>query len=79
MCATHDETGPVRLMPDHARTPATPSATETETVEEVFGWLKTVGLLRKSNSGRVASRLALHLRAAVYNLVRMRNLVEATT
>lgn len=49
-------------------------------VEEIFGWLKTVGLLRKVNR-RGVRRVGwlCTFAAAVYNLVRMRTLVEATT
>jgi transposase len=49
-------------------------------VEEVFGWLKTVGLLRKVKL-RGVQRVGwlFTFAAAVYNLVRMRNLVEAAT
>jgi transposase len=48
-------------------------------VEEIFGWLKTVGLLRKTRHrgrGRVSWMFIFGL--AVYNLVRIRNLAEAT-
>jgi transposase len=47
-------------------------------VEEVFGWLKTVGLLRKVKL-RGVQRVGwlFTFAAAVYHLVRMRNLVEA--
>lgn len=47
-------------------------------VEEVFGWLKTVGLLRKVKL-RGVRRVGwlFTFAAAVYNLVRMRNLVAA--
>ncbi len=47
-------------------------------VEEIFGWLKTVGLLRKVKL-RGVQRVGwlFTFAAAVYNLVRMRNLVEA--
>ena len=48
-------------------------------VEEIFGWLKTVGLLRKTRHRgveRVGWTFTFAL--AVYNLVRMRNLLEAT-
>lgn len=49
-------------------------------VEEVFGWLKTVGLLRKVKLHGVRRIGWLFtFAAAVYNLVRMRNLVEAAT
>jgi hypothetical protein len=44
-------------------------------VEEIFGWLKTVGLLRKTRHRgveRVGWTFLFSL--AVYNLVRMRNL-----
>jgi len=47
-------------------------------VEEIIGWLKTVGLLRKTRhrgSRRVSWMFIFRL--AVYNLVRIRNLVEA--
>ena len=47
-------------------------------VEEVFGWLKTVALLRKTRHRgvrRVGWLFALG--AALYNLVRIRNLIEA--
>lgn len=50
-------------------------------VEEIFGWLKTVGLLRKVRR-RGVRRVGwlFTFAAAVYNLVRMRNLVvEAAT
>ena len=47
-------------------------------IEEVFGWIKTVGLMRKTRhrgSRRVGWMFTFT--AAVYNLVRMRNLAEA--
>ena len=49
-------------------------------VEEVFGWLKTVGLLRKVNL-RSVQRVGwlFTFAAVVYNLVRMRDLVAAAT
>ncbi|HEY9421320.1 MAG TPA: IS5 family transposase [Thermoanaerobaculia bacterium] len=45
-------------------------------VEEVFGWLKTVGLMRKARH-RGVNRVGwmFTFSAAVYNLVRMRNLL----
>jgi transposase len=46
-------------------------------IEEIFGWLKTVGLLRKTRhrgTARVGWMFAFTL--AIYNLVRIRNLVE---
>jgi IS5 family transposase len=46
-------------------------------VEEIFGWLKTVGTLRKSRHRGVARvGWMFTLAAAVYNLVRIRNLAE---
>jgi transposase len=47
-------------------------------VEEVFGWMKTVGLLRKLRH-RGGPRVAWIFRftAAAYNLIRIRNLVAA--
>ena len=48
-------------------------------VEEVFGWMKTVGLLRKArHRGRAKLGWTFTFTAAAYNLVRMRNLVVAT-
>lgn len=45
-------------------------------VEEVFGWLKTVGLLRKvRHKGTKRVGWMFTFAAAVYNLVRMRNLL----
>jgi hypothetical protein len=47
--------------------------------EEIIGWLKTVGLLRKTRHRgprRVSGMCIFSL--AVYNLVRIRNLAEAT-
>src|SRR5574340_489492 len=47
-------------------------------VEEVFGWLKTVGLLRKGKlRGMRRVGWLFTFAAAVYNLVRIRNLVGA--
>jgi DDE family transposase len=49
-------------------------------IEEVFGWMKTVGLLRKTrHRGRHRVGWMLTFTAAVYNLVRIRNLAEAVT
>jgi len=48
-------------------------------VEEIFGWLKTVGLLRKTrHRGRARVNWMFVFGLAVYNLVRIRNLAEAT-
>jgi len=45
-------------------------------VEEVFGWMKTVGLLRKTrHRGRAKVGWTFTFTAAAYNLVRMRNLL----
>ena len=47
-------------------------------IEEVFGWLKTVGMLRKTRHRGVHKvGWVFTLAAAAYNLVRMRNLVCA--
>jgi hypothetical protein len=49
-------------------------------VEEVFGWLKTVGQLRKlHHRGTALVNWVFLLRTTAYNLIRMRNLLEATT
>jgi IS5 family transposase len=49
-------------------------------VEEIFGWMKTVGLLRKLRH-RGGARVAWIFRftAAAFNLVRIRNLTYATS
>ena len=47
-------------------------------VEEIFGWLKTVGLLRKArHRGWARVRWTFLFGLAAYNLVRIRNLAEA--
>jgi transposase len=47
-------------------------------VEEVFGWLKTIGLLRQTrHRGRERVNWMFTFAAAVYNLVRIRNLTAA--
>jgi len=46
-------------------------------VEEIFGWLKTVGLLRKvRHRGSAKVNWLFVFAAAIYNLVRMRTLAE---
>ncbi len=45
-------------------------------VEEIFGWMKTVGLMRKTrHRGRERVDWMFTFTAAAYNLIRMRNLV----
>ncbi len=47
-------------------------------IEEVFGWMKTVGLMRKTrHRGRRKVGWVFLFTAAAYNLVRMRNLAAA--
>jgi transposase len=49
-------------------------------IEEVFGWMKTVGLLRKTrHRGERRVGWMLTFTAAVYNLVRIRNLAPGVT
>ena len=49
-------------------------------VEEIFGWLKTVGLLRKTrHRGRRRVNWMFIFGLAVYNLVRLRTLVANAT
>jgi IS5 family transposase len=44
-------------------------------VEEIFGWIKTVGLMRKTrHRGLARVGWMFTFTAAVYNLVRIRNL-----
>jgi transposase len=46
-------------------------------IEEIFGWLKTIGLLRKTrHRGRARVGWMFLFGLAVYNLVRLRNLAE---
>ena len=48
-------------------------------VEEIFGWLKTVGLLRKTrHRGLKLVGWIFKFATAAYNLVRIRNLAEVT-
>jgi transposase len=48
-------------------------------VEEAFGWMKTIGLLRKlRHRGRLKIEWIFRLAAAAYNLIRIRNLVYAS-
>ncbi len=49
-------------------------------VEETFGWMKTVGLVRKlrHRGGPLVEWISLRFTAAAYNLVRIRNLVYAS-
>jgi transposase len=48
-------------------------------VEEIFGWMKTIGLMRKvRHRGRKRVEWMFTWTAALYNLVRMRNLLGAT-
>jgi hypothetical protein len=47
-------------------------------VEEIFGWLKTIGQLRKlHHRGLPLVNWIFLLRTTAYNLIRMRNLREA--
>jgi hypothetical protein len=47
-------------------------------VEEIFGWLKTVGMLRKTrHKGVRRVGWVFAFAASAYNLVRMRNLASA--
>ena len=48
-------------------------------VEEIFGWLKTVGLMRKTrHRGLARVGWMFTFATAVYNLVRIRNLAAET-
>ena len=53
------------------------SQTKRKRVEEIFGWLKTVGLMRKlRHRGTARVGWLFIFTAAAYNLVRIRNLAE---
>jgi IS5 family transposase len=48
-------------------------------IEEVFGWMKTIGALRKTrHRGLERVQWLFTFTAAAYNLVRMRNLLSAS-
>ncbi|MFL6448923.1 MAG: transposase, partial [Bryobacteraceae bacterium] len=52
------------------------SQVKRKRIDEVFGWLKTVGMLRKTrHCGVHRVGWVFTFAAAAYNLVRMRNLV----
>ena len=56
------------------------SQRKRQRIEEVFGWMKTVGLMRKTrHRGRRKAGWVFLFTAAAYNLVRMRNLALAST
>ena len=49
-------------------------------IEEIFGWMKTVGGLRKTRFiGQAKTQMAAHLVGAAYNLLRMARLQPAAT
>src|SRR6266496_2011730 len=55
------------------------SQRQRKRIEEVFGWMKTVGLLRKlRHRGQERVGWMFTFTAAAYNLVRMRNLLGST-
>jgi transposase len=54
------------------------SQTKRKRVEEIFGWMKTIGGMRKTrHKGVERVGWLFRFTAAAYNLVRMRNLAEA--
>ena len=49
-------------------------------IEEIFGWMKTIGVMRKTrHRGKMRVGWMFTFTAAAYNLVRMRNLAAAVT
>jgi hypothetical protein len=47
-------------------------------IEEIFGWLKTVGGMRKTRFiGEARTQIAAYLSAAAYNLLRIAKLQSA--
>ena len=55
------------------------SQRQRKRIEEVFGWMKTVGLMRKlRHRGQERVGWMFTFTAAAYNLVRMRNLIGGT-
>jgi transposase len=56
------------------------SQVKRKRIEEIFGWLKTVALLRKlRHRGRATVEWIFTFAVAAYNLVRIRNLTAAVT
>jgi hypothetical protein len=53
------------------------SQPKRQRVEEILGWMKTVGGMRKLRASRAAAGWMFTLTAAAYNLVRVRNLATA--
>jgi hypothetical protein len=54
------------------------SQTKRKRVEEIYGWLKTIGLMRKTrHRGLPRVGFMFTWAAAVYHLVRIRNLIAA--
>jgi hypothetical protein len=55
------------------------SQTKRKRIEECFGWLKTIALLRKvRHRGTLKVDWIFTFACAAYNLVRMRNLMRTT-
>ena len=55
------------------------SQKKPQSVEEIFGWMKTIGLLRKvRHRGRKLAEWMFTYTAAAYNLMRMTKLVGAS-
>ena len=79
-CGAERQSGPAAVRStvaprDHAGYKV--SQRKRKRIEEVFGWLKTVGMLRKTrHRGLHKVRWVFTFAAAAYNLVRMRNLVH---
>ena len=49
-------------------------------IEEIFGWAKTIGGFRRTRfKGRARTQQAAYFVGAAYNLIRIGNLIEATT
>ena len=78
--AEHDAIGGSAIDARTTRHPGYAISQRTrKRVEEVFGWLKTVGLLRKlRHRGGPTVDWIFRFAAAAYNLIRIRNLVYAT-
>jgi hypothetical protein len=72
--------GPVRRPGCRARQPGyAESQKKRKRIAEIFGWMKTVGLMRKTrHRGQRKVGWVFVFTAAAYNLVRMRNLAVAT-
>ena len=80
-CPTSPRTTPIAARPStpHTRHPGYAiSQIKRKRIEEPFGWMKTIGVLRKTrHRGRALVEWLFVLTAAAYNLIRIPKLLAA--